>query len=377
MSDQEVFNPETLATIVALLREHVPEFKDCEAPEVERMKVPSANKIVLVTNPSNSSKVVVKCPLVNPFCEIFDLSEQCDVNNMITKFRGNLGLNPIVYYCDDSYRIEQFVIATSVKYEDYSNSELMKQLAEIICEFHHNSELKQKYIDLRGENTFRIRLEGVRKILQDKFQERRKTISKDIPEEHQEGFSTLYEKLEKLIMDDEYYKKVTDYLFQDEQKLGQIVSHNDPSCNNILKITDPETSKVTLQLIDFDSANLSHAGCDIGYIIRASGYNYTTFYLNPDDMWKEDKRKEFITFYLTKLHEISSSKTTLEDFINENLPLYLASASRGLAVAHYFMILLAVAPTGYVLYSWLGFHRVKDHLFMMEEFTRIISEGGF
>jgi len=166
--------------IIFFIRSSVPEWQNIQDNEItfQKMGVPSANKILLVettsTTVSKYKKLLLKMPLHNPFEELFDLQEQKMVNDMISLYRGDKGLNPKVLCINDKFRIDEFVECKNLDFSDYQDSEMMKQLARILCDFHHDVVLKEKYIKLRGMNTLPIRMLGMRNVFYQKFSRKEK-----------------------------------------------------------------------------------------------------------------------------------------------------------------------------------------------------------
>lgn len=204
------------------------------------------------------------------------------------------------------------------------------------------------------------------------YQEKCSGLKEVVPQEHLVHFELLFKRFEKFVTDDVYCTQVMDTLFQDMEN-EPTMSHNDTSQNNILKVKIPGSDKRELQLIDFDGANIAFAGCDIGAIFRATGINYATFGDVPEKLWNEQQQLHFIRAYLTKLHSLSNSTLELEEYLQEQAPKLMQSARRGMAVYILFWMLMCLAPTGLVMYQFLGFHRVKDHLKRMDTFDEIVS----
>ncbi|KAG9398345.1 hypothetical protein AC1031_014684 [Aphanomyces cochlioides] len=69
--------------------------------------VVSANKILVAE--FDGVKVLAMFLMENLFSMVFDLQEQKCVNDMVSQYRGDLGLNPRVLYVGDSCRVDKFV----------------------------------------------------------------------------------------------------------------------------------------------------------------------------------------------------------------------------------------------------------------------------
>ncbi|CAK4145617.1 unnamed protein product [Aphanomyces euteiches] len=258
-----VVSREDEEAVRAIARE-IPQWKGrIRNPEdvvVTDIAVVSANKILVAE--FDGVKVLVKFPMENLFSMVFDLQEQKRVNDMVSQYRGDLGLNPRVLYVGDSCRVDEFVDCRTLKQADYADPSTMDQLATQLARLHNDKELKQRYIDLKGSvYTIAERLRGMQTILKRNLALRTANIDWQVPPEHQPLARRVNAAME-ILADDTFFQRVLDRCFVVADPALLVFSHNDLSANNVLKLAH------AVQIIDFDGSNLSYRGADIGYMAK-------------------------------------------------------------------------------------------------------------
>jgi len=303
--------------------------------------------------------LMLKMPLQNPFEELFDLNEQKIVNDMISLYRGEKGLNPKVLCINDKFRIDEFVECKNLDFSDYQDSEMMKQLARILCDFHHDVVMKEKYVKLRGENTLPIRMLGMRKVFLKNFPQKKKLIETEVPEQYKAQFEKYYEISDLLFVNEKNFQKMMEVLTEDMKNGNLTMSHNDPHQFNMLKIGK------TIQLIDFDGSNLAFPGADIGYVYHNSTTDFKdNFSYKPQFEWSEETKKAFLVEYLTHFYNNyqKEKKVGLQDFLKIEVEKLKNSVERGLNLGHIFYSFFTFGTTELVMYKWLGYQRIERDL---------------
>ncbi|ETV99125.1 hypothetical protein H310_08534 [Aphanomyces invadans] len=226
---------------------------------VTKLPVVSANKILVAD--LHGTKVLVKFPMENVFSMVFDLHEQKIVNDMVSSYRGDLGLNPRVLHINDVCRVDEFVDCRTLSPADFEDRTTMKRLAGELATLHCDVRLKDRYIALKQGKAYTIadRLLGMHETFKVNFPIRKTRVASHVPESHQALAATVNAAME-VLADTAFFTHVLAKCFPASSDL--VFSHNDLSANNVLLVGD------CVHIIDFDGSNLSYRGADIGYMIK-------------------------------------------------------------------------------------------------------------
>ncbi|KAF0719792.1 Aste57867_791 [Aphanomyces stellatus] len=231
---------------------------------VSRLEVVSANKILVAE--CHGLKVLVKFPMQNLFSMVFDLSEQKMVNDMVSQYRGDRGLNPKVLHVGTDCRVDEFVPCRTLQQSDYADMATMEKLAVQLATLHNDCALKEAYIAIKGGevHTIAVRLRGMQETFQKNFPRRKANVATQVPKAHWPLARRVNDAME-ILADACFFDDLLAKCFVVPDPAALVFSHNDLSANNVLKRTDMDGA---VQIIDFDGSNLSYRGADIGYMIK-------------------------------------------------------------------------------------------------------------
>ena len=145
----------SLEQILELCKKHVPAWESVESPEwikAQRMSGLSnaCYRVTVLDDSPVGGKVLPKSLLLRFFLtEIVDLR----IEHSIFQIMSDAKTGPFCYFCNDTYRVEEFVISRPITVFEMRNPVFLNIMGKFFAEFAYNKEITESVTKIREGNT--------------------------------------------------------------------------------------------------------------------------------------------------------------------------------------------------------------------------------